>query len=127
MRDDELVGLWRAHREPRRGGTRRLFERTEDIVRDHVFGLELRPLLGDIPGVEDLLHQPREPHERLRALLAERLGAAVARKVAPGADIEVVERVLPGFGALRRDRGETFDLADVATPLVPRLVDVAEA
>src|SRR5256885_9682961 len=57
-------------------------------------------------------HQPRQPHERLRAVLAERLRAAIAREIAPGADIEVVERVFPGFGALGGNRCEALDPAE---------------
>src|SRR5690242_4276179 len=52
--------------------------------------------------------------------------ALPSREIAPGADVKVIERILPRFRALRRDRGKTLDLADVTAPLMFLLVDVAE-
>ncbi len=87
------LGLLARHLQPRRGGARGRFQRSADVVGDDVLRLELRARLHPVPVIENLLHQPRQPHQRLRPLLPERLRPGVARAVAPGADVELVERI----------------------------------
>src|SRR3954453_3403096 len=94
-------------------------------MRDDVFGLELRTRLGLVPPVEDFLHQPGQPHQRRRALLPERLGPRVTRAIAPGADVEFVERIL-ARRFLLGDALETFDLAERAGPIVLLFLNEAE-
>src|SRR3954453_10575367 len=94
-------------------------------MRDNVLGLELRARLGLIPPVKDLLHQPGQPHQRLRSFLAERFGSRIAGAVAPGADVKLVERIAT-WCALFGDALEARDLAECARPVVLLLLDESE-
>src|SRR3954470_13345834 len=94
-------------------------------MRDDILRLELRPRLGLVPPVEDLLHQPGEPHQRLRPFLSERLGPGVAGAVAPGADVKLVKRIAT-WCALFGDALEARDLAECARPVVLLLLDESE-
>ncbi len=113
------------HLQPRGRGARGGFQRSADVVGDDVLGLELRPRLSLLPPVEDVLHQPGQPHQRLRPFLAERFGPGIAGAVAPGADVELVERI----GA-RRLRGRhpcvAGDLAERTRPVVLLFLDESE-
>src|SRR3989304_1951842 len=91
-----------------------------DILR-----LEVGPLLGSLPVIEDILHQRWKAHQGSGTFLAQGLRTRVSRPVAPGADVKFVERVGPGL-ALFLYALEARSLSPVASPWVSSRAEITE-
>ena len=130
IREAEIVlhqrlGLLRRHFQPRRGGARGRFKRAAILWVMMYSALNCGRAFDLVPVVENLLHQPGSRISACGPSWPSASGPAIAGAVAPGADVELVERIAARSPSLGHAL-EACDLAERARPVVLLLLDEAE-